>query len=75
MKSITIYLQDLPPQSGDPKKDLQGKKIFASNYCAEHGTAVLVVRPVGEGVDVDCVIDLLSNMASKIADEANKHAH
>ena len=75
MRSITRYLQDVPPQDGDQKAELQGKKIFASNYCKEHKMSVILVRPAGEGIDVECAMQLLENMARKIASEANKHAH
>lgn len=72
MKSITLWLQDVPPEDGDPKKDLQGKKIFASNFCCKHQTSVIIVRPPGWGVNVECVMELLEDMARKIADKANE---
>jgi hypothetical protein len=70
MKSITIYLSDTMDGT-DPKAEFQGKKIFASSYCNEHRIGLMIVRPVGEGVYVECVLALLTQMAREIADQAN----
>ena len=68
MRSVTLWLPDVGTDLA--KRELQGKKIFGSVFCMEHKTGVMVVRPAGEGIDVECVMQLLSDMANKIAKEA-----
>lgn len=72
MRSVTIYLSDEHDPTTDPKKELDGLKIFGSNYCRTHRTSVMLVRPKDHDVDVVCALSLLRDMIRTIEELASE---
>jgi hypothetical protein len=70
MEAITIYLSDRHDPGTNPKQELDGLKIFGSEFCPQHKLGLLLVRPPGGDVDVNCVISALNSMYRKVMAQA-----